>query len=94
MTRETRAVLGGAYKAKSPKNLLTHSVEVDDEGNEQKVLCGRVNPDSLADSNAHPVDAVPSCPRCQKTLLSKKTLALPPVSPAPPMLKKVSEVDS
>jgi len=49
---ETRGVLAGAYRESSPKSMLTHVVELDAEGNELRVLCRRVQLDSMADRYA------------------------------------------
>ncbi len=61
---ETRGVLAGAYK--STKSLLTHSVEVDQNGNDIRVYCGRVELDHVADGFGGDTTEAPTCPRCQK----------------------------
>ena len=83
MKLETRAVLAGAYKATNPKSCLTHSVLVDESGNEQQVLCKGPKLEHIADPYAGPTDEPPTCPRCQNALM-KAVKA--------PMLKKVNEV--
>ena len=61
---ETRADLAAAYKnQKATAAGLTHAVEVTDNLHE-RVLCGRVNPEHLADAYATDVNAAPTCPRC------------------------------
>jgi hypothetical protein len=62
MTFQTRAVLGGAYMRASTR--LTHTVEVDIDGREVRVLCNRVDLNSLADEFAGNVKAKPTCPHC------------------------------
>ncbi len=64
-TWETRAVLAGAYKSNA-KSVLTHSVEVDAEGNELRVHCGRVELDHIADKYSGDTTEAPTCPRCAK----------------------------
>lgn len=65
-TIETRGVLAGAYSAKNPKSLLTHAVEVDATGSEVRVLCRRVQLDSLADSYSGDTTEPVTCPCCAK----------------------------
>jgi hypothetical protein len=67
-TFETRAILGGAYKGKraSLKAMLTHAVEIDAAGSEIRVLCGRIDLDSLADCFSGDTTKAPTCPRCAK----------------------------
>lgn len=63
---ETRAVLAGAYKS-SAKNLLTHVVEISDDGCDGNALCKRVLPDHLADKfslTETERNERPTCPRC------------------------------
>lgn len=64
---ETCAVLAGAYKGKrlSQRSTLTHTVRLN-EGRFAEVLCGTVDLDSMADSEADDPDAPPTCPRCAK----------------------------
>jgi hypothetical protein len=64
MTVETREVLAGVYVIR--RTMLTHSVELDDDGIERKVLC-RVRLGSLADAGSLDVGgrhARPTCPVC------------------------------
>lgn len=63
---ETRGVLAGAYANRNPKSLLTHSVEVDAQGNEIRVFCGRVELDHVADPHSGDVTARPTCPICAR----------------------------
>lgn len=85
MKVQTRGVLAGAYeggvrrrsfawdaaKAKvKPNRMLSHAVELDDDGRPVRVLCGRVALDSMSDMGA-PNDAgeldmtfPPTCERC------------------------------
>lgn len=65
---QTRAVLADAYPAKHRGALLTHSVLVDAAGLELKVLCGRVQLDSLADEMATDRTAAPTCQTCRRKL--------------------------
>jgi hypothetical protein len=67
---ETRAVLAGAYLSGS-RTLLTHTVELDANGFEIRVLCNRVQLDSLADPYAlSETDrkAQPTCKTCLKRM--------------------------
>lgn len=69
---EIREVLAAAYLGpnKGPwtgHRMLTHAVEVDEEGRELRVLCGRVLLESLADAGSlSPGErhGVPTCPQC------------------------------
>jgi hypothetical protein len=66
---ETRAVLAGAYlRVRSWRSYLTHAVEVNEAGVEVKVLCDRVQLDSLADRCASDPTAPPTCPACLRRL--------------------------
>jgi len=65
---QTRAVLAAAYKSKKLDSCLTHSVLVDDSGNELSILCGKVKLDNLADMYSTDIDAAPTCIHCQKKL--------------------------
>lgn len=65
---QTRAVLAAAYpkhkmRDMKPGEALTHIVRVVD-GDDAEVLCGRVDPENLADELATDKTAAPSCPRC------------------------------
>ncbi len=64
-TFKTLEVLAGAYKGRrtSLKVMLTHTVEYLDD-REVRVLCGRVELDSLADEFSGNTKAVPTCKVC------------------------------
>lgn len=65
MTRiETRDVLAGAYRGRAAKIDATLSHAVSIEGDRERVLCGRVKVESIADAGAGDVDAAPDCPTC------------------------------
>jgi hypothetical protein len=67
----TRGVLGGAYKARgTSRAMLTHSVGVGLDDQEEIVLCRGVDLDSIADPMANPEGeaALPTCPRCLERL--------------------------
>lgn len=66
MTWETHSVLAGAYKSRDPRSMLSHAVEVDADGNELRVRCGRVKLDSLAGRCAMDPLERPACPRCAR----------------------------
>ena len=72
MTYQTRAVLAGAYVGRlANRSLLTHSVEIDHASGapvEVRVLCGRVQLDSLADTCAHDPYTIPTCKICNQRL--------------------------
>jgi hypothetical protein len=61
---ETRAVLAAAYRRGDRRGRLTHTVLVDDDGREIKVVCGTVKLDSIADVFSTDSTAPPTCPRC------------------------------
>lgn len=64
---QTRSVLAGAYKSrKSLTSTLTHKVEVDEQGTEIRVVCGRVELDHISDVWSGDANAAPTCPRCLK----------------------------
>jgi hypothetical protein len=65
-TIETRGVLAGAYRSrKSLGDALTHSVEIDAEGNEVRALCsGRVKVENIADKYSGDTARRPTCPHC------------------------------
>ena len=65
---ETRAILAGAYRGTSVsrRTLLTHVAVVREDGSIARVLCGRVDIDSLADSGAMDVHAIPTCQTCAR----------------------------
>jgi hypothetical protein len=63
---ETRAVLAGAYLPGSRASYLTHAVEVDEHGNELRVLCPRVKLENLADKFASSTTKPPTCTTCAK----------------------------
>ena len=44
--------------------MLTHRVLVDDSGAEEKVVCGTVKLDSIADVYAMDPTLPPTCPKC------------------------------
>lgn len=62
MRFKTLAVLAGAYKGKAAQQAatLTHTFD----SIEDRVLCGRVKVESLADDNASDVRARPTCVVC------------------------------
>lgn len=67
----TAGVLAGAYRGgegrpRSGAAMLTHAVELDEQGRPARVLCGRVEIDHLADDLAGTPRELepPSCPRC------------------------------
>lgn len=70
MRFETRGVLAGAYRGRRKTLALTrtHDVEIDENGHEIRVSCGRIPLDHLADRFAAFSDdelvAAPTCPRC------------------------------
>lgn len=69
---ETRGVLAGAYADQSLKNCLTHSVELDEAGNELAVLCPNVQLDNMVDHygmSAEERATEPTCATCAKRLL-------------------------
>lgn len=63
-TIETRAVLAGAYKSRAAQDgaKLSHSYDV--QGG--RVLCGRVDEDSIADEYATDTQAEPTCQHCRR----------------------------
>jgi len=65
MSYQTRNVLAGAYKAR-PKSMLSHVVEVDADGYDLRVLCKRVDLDSIVDSGEGGHDRPATCPVCAK----------------------------
>jgi hypothetical protein len=67
MTYETRNVLAAAYTARNPHSMLSHSVEVDDAGDDVRVLCRRVKLESAVCDDVA-ADAVPTCPVCAARL--------------------------
>ena len=64
MRYQTRAVLAGAYRGRRAllDAGLTHVLDVE----ENRVLCGRVDPDNLADRFAMDPAANPTCPICKR----------------------------
>lgn len=76
MKIETRAVLGAAYLS-SPSAKLTHAAEIDEAGAITRVLCGRVNPEHLADPCAADTGAMPTCPRCLASLSARALRSIP-----------------
>lgn len=73
MRIETRAVLAAAYLGPNKgryigHRMLTHAVEVDDNDHDVRVLCGRVELDSLADRNAGDWRVAPTCESCVRRL--------------------------
>lgn len=62
---QTRAVLAGAYRARIAVT-LTHAAELDAAGDPVRVLCGRVDPESLADPLAGDPSAPPTCATCRR----------------------------
>lgn len=60
----TVAVLAAAYKGKGAdlKATLTHTMDAETG----EPLCGKVNPEHLADPDADDRHARPTCPRCLK----------------------------
>ena len=66
---ETRQVLAGAYRTGLKGHaLLSHVAEVQEDGNVLRVLCGRVQIDSLADPCAGDPNDDPTCPVCLKQM--------------------------
>jgi hypothetical protein len=65
---QTRAVMAAAYKNKKLDSCLTHSVVLDEEGNDLKVLCGKVKIDNLADMYSEDHTAAPTCKICAAKL--------------------------
>lgn len=65
---QTRAVLAGAYKGRraSLKQLLTHTVLLDEKDQAVSVLCGRVELDSIADASSLDEQARAAAPTCQR----------------------------
>lgn len=61
---ETRAVLAGRY-VKLDK-CLTHVVELDESGDEARVLCRKVKLDSICDAYADDTTAPATCTVCAK----------------------------
>jgi hypothetical protein len=69
---EIRQVLAAAYGGTNmhlANGMLTHAVEVDANGNETRVLCGRVKLESICDMN---VRGQPTCPVCARKLPKEK----------------------
>jgi hypothetical protein len=68
MNIETRVLLGAVYRGLRsrtyPHRMLSHAVEVDDDGVEVRVLCGRVQLESLADPLAGDTAERPTCQAC------------------------------
>lgn len=62
---ETRAVLAAAYVDLDGR-CLTHSVVVDEKGQEQKVLCRKVRIESIADVGAMDPETRPTCSTCAR----------------------------
>jgi len=60
---EVRGVLAGAYASQKLDSLLTHAVEVDEAGNDVRVLCSRVKLENICDLNE---GERPTCPVCAK----------------------------
>ena len=71
MIIETRAVLAGAYRGKM-RRTLTHSVEIDGNLVEVRVLCGNVALDSLCDRLCSDPHAPPSCVKCRKRISRRR----------------------
>lgn len=70
MAIETREVLATAYKARAisrMRPMLSHAVEVDADRHAIRVLCGRVNLESIADRYAQDTTLPPTCRRCAKS---------------------------
>jgi hypothetical protein len=63
MKLETRGVLAGVYPRRYAGSMLTHAVEVNADGYAVRVLCRRVQVDSLADGGRDP-QAPPTCYAC------------------------------
>jgi hypothetical protein len=62
---QTRGVLAGAYKS-AAKSMLKHAVECDANGYEVRVLCDRVDLDSIVDSGSGGLDLPVTCPVCKR----------------------------
>lgn len=65
---ETWAVLAGAYRGAdlSKRSLLTHTVCEPFVRGVERVLCRKVNMDSLTQSEEAGIDSKPTCPVCAK----------------------------
>jgi hypothetical protein len=64
---KTSTVLAGAYKNQSHKTNLTHAVEYGADGWLMRVMCKRVDPDSMtAEHESDASDEKPTCPVCAK----------------------------
>ncbi|HEX8030299.1 MAG TPA: hypothetical protein VF491_17615 [Vicinamibacterales bacterium] len=69
MKIEVREVLADAYRASHKGPMLTHAVEIDEDGRATRVLCRRVDVDNLADGNSgHDRFAPPTCESCLKAV--------------------------
>lgn len=69
MTLETRELLAdtrGYSRHMAARTMLSHAVEIDDEGREVRVLCGRVKLENLADPCAGDANARPTCGVCAR----------------------------
>jgi len=71
-TIEIRQVAATAYKTQPHMRLaregcLTHAVELDPNGSDMRVLCGRVKLDSMCDTPMKG-STVPTCQRCARKL--------------------------
>jgi hypothetical protein len=68
----TRPVLAAAYpggRRSNPRTTLTHAIELDSDGRWLRVLCKRVELDSLCDYSDEPDETPPTCPRCASVLV-------------------------
>lgn|GEM_PF-1951987 len=76
ITYETRAVLAAAFRGtrgvpsgwRPPpaSSLLTHTVELDGNGNYRRVLCMRVKLENIADPCSGDIYQRPTCPTCAR----------------------------
>ena len=75
----TAALLAGAYLGRRGQPLqhdavrLTHAMELDANGHPIRVLCGRIDPDRLADDRAGTPRELepPTCPVCARKLAKR-----------------------
>lgn len=66
MRIDIRGVLAGAYKNQRLDKCLNHAVEVDADGREVRVLCGRVKLDHIVDK--YEESGPLTCATCAKRL--------------------------
>lgn len=61
---QTRGVLGGAYRAKDPRNFLTHLVFCLDGDNWVDTACRQPVSNTVDEYGAEDIDARPTCKTC------------------------------